>query len=164
MNQNVLFLNFKKIKNFILFLNLIIKVVNTNIFTNVIAKLSNIFTGLIFMLQFYQWYENYSNNQLFDNSEITLSKRLGNDIKYGILDPPKLPLKLDRNKTLKALESSKLCPICLKSKKNESVLTVSGFVFCYPCIFKFVKKYDRCPLTNYQCTVRDITRIYDSAE
>lgn len=115
------------------------------------------------MLQFYQWYGNYTYNQSFNNSE--LSKKLDyKDNKYEMLSPPSFPLELRQNKILRAIESTNLCPICLKQKKNECVLTVSGFVFCYPCIFKYVKKHKKCPLTNYQCNIRNIARIYDSGK
>ncbi|KAA0049979.1 peroxisome biogenesis protein 12 [Cucumis melo var. makuwa] len=29
-----------------------------------------------------------------------------------------------------------ICPLCSDKRANPSVVTVSGFVFCYTCIFK----------------------------
>lgn len=31
-----------------------------------------------------------------------------------------------------------LCPLCSQKRANPSVITVSGFVFCYACVFKYV--------------------------
>ncbi|KDO45425.1 hypothetical protein CISIN_1g0162131mg, partial [Citrus sinensis] len=49
--------------------------------------------------------------------------------------PPKvaregIPLPPDRT----------ICPLCSQKRANPSVVTVSGFVFCYACIFKYVSQ------------------------
>lgn len=31
-----------------------------------------------------------------------------------------------------------ICPLCSQKRANPSVVTVSGFVFCYACIFKYI--------------------------
>lgn len=33
-----------------------------------------------------------------------------------------------------------ICPLCSQKRANPSVVTVSGFVFCYACIFKYVSQ------------------------
>ncbi|RWW10651.1 hypothetical protein GW17_00025798 [Ensete ventricosum] len=33
-----------------------------------------------------------------------------------------------------------LCPLCSQKRMNPSVVAVSGFVFCYSCIFKYVSQ------------------------
>lgn len=33
-----------------------------------------------------------------------------------------------------------MCPLCSQQRANPSVLAVSGFVFCYACIFKYVSQ------------------------
>ncbi|KAK2405706.1 peroxisome biogenesis protein [Trifolium repens] len=53
-----------------------------------------------------------------------------------------------------------ICPLCLQKRVNPSVLTVSGFVFCYACIFKFVTQYKRCPATMMPATVDQIRRLF----
>jgi len=62
------------------------------------------------------------------------------------------------------MQDKNLCPLSTKKRTNECVLSVSGFVFCYVCIFKFVREHQRCPLTNYPCTIKNIIRIYDSSD
>lgn len=41
-----------------------------------------------------------------------------------------IPLPADRT----------LCPLCLQQRANPSVMAVSGFVFCYTCIFKYASQ------------------------
>ena len=33
-----------------------------------------------------------------------------------------------------------VCPLCSQKRTNPSTLAVSGFVFCYACIFKYVSQ------------------------
>ncbi|KAI5399609.1 peroxisome biogenesis protein 12 [Lathyrus oleraceus] len=53
-----------------------------------------------------------------------------------------------------------VCPLCLQKRVNPSVITVSGFVFCYACVFKFVTQYKRCPATMMPATVDQIRRLF----
>lgn len=69
--------------------------------------------------------------------------------------PPKaakegIPLPPDRT----------ICPLCSQKRANPSVVTVSGFVFCYACIFKYVSQYKRCPVTLMPATVEQIRRLF----
>lgn len=53
-----------------------------------------------------------------------------------------------------------LCPLCSQKRANPSAVTVSGFVFCYACIFKYVSQYKRCPVTLMPATVDHIRRLF----
>ncbi|RWW54032.1 hypothetical protein BHE74_00039425 [Ensete ventricosum] len=73
-----------------------------------------------------------------------------------------------------------LCPLCSQKRMNPSVVAVSGFVFCYSCIFKYVSQvrpriylsfdvscdttaflqYKRCPITLMPATVEHIRRLF----
>ncbi|KAG1361871.1 peroxisome biogenesis protein 12 [Cocos nucifera] len=53
-----------------------------------------------------------------------------------------------------------LCPLCSQNWVNPSVIAVSGFVFCYACIFKYVSQYKRCPVTLMPATVEHIRRLF----
>ncbi|XP_002521990.2 peroxisome biogenesis protein 12 [Ricinus communis] len=69
--------------------------------------------------------------------------------------PPKvakegIPLPPDRT----------ICPLCAQKRANPSVVTVSGFVFCYACIFKYVSQYTRCPVTLMPATTEQIRRLF----
>ncbi|KAK8482276.1 hypothetical protein V6N13_055380 [Hibiscus sabdariffa] len=69
--------------------------------------------------------------------------------------PPKvakdgIPLPPDRT----------ICPLCSQKRANPSVVTVSGFVFCYACIHKYVSQYKRCPVTLMQADIDQIRRLF----
>lgn len=53
-----------------------------------------------------------------------------------------------------------ICPLCSQNRVNPSVVAVSGFVFCYACIFKYVSQYKRCPVTLMPATVDQIRRLF----
>ncbi|WCJ43768.1 peroxin-12 [Euphorbia peplus] len=53
-----------------------------------------------------------------------------------------------------------ICPLCSQKRANPSVVTVSGFVYCYACIFKYVSQYNRCPVTLMQATTDEIRRLF----
>ncbi|KAF9607845.1 hypothetical protein IFM89_002062 [Coptis chinensis] len=53
-----------------------------------------------------------------------------------------------------------ICPLCSQKRVNPSVVAVSGFVFCYPCIFRYVSQYKRCPVTLMPTTVEQIRRLF----
>lgn len=42
-----------------------------------------------------------------------------------------------------------LCPLCSQRRGNPSVITVSGFVFCYACVFKYVSQVSFPEAVNF---------------
>ena len=136
-------------------------------------KVSNhCFTSFFFLLQFLQWHQDYNESQSYvlDPSEQSFMSLIlpkdatNNSNENAIIPPPQLPDKLANSKALKSIKENNLCPLCTKKRTNDCVLSVSGFVFCYKCLFRFVKEHQRCPLTNFPCNVNNIIRIYDSVE
>ncbi|KAL2942726.1 Peroxisome biogenesis protein 12 [Bienertia sinuspersici] len=57
-------------------------------------------------------------------------------------------------------QTEQFVPLCSERRANPSVITVSGFVFCYGCIFKYVSQYKRCPVTLIAAEVDDIRRLF----
>lgn len=53
-----------------------------------------------------------------------------------------------------------VCPICMNPWKVETLLSVSGLVFCYRCIQSHLSKSSSCPVTHYPATMEDLVRIY----
>jgi len=58
------------------------------------------------------------------------------------------------------------CPLCRKKLVNPSVLTVSGYIFCFDCISSHLLRYGNCPIrgtqvSNYSDKIR---RIFVSNE
>ncbi|XP_077290086.1 peroxisome assembly protein 12-like [Arctopsyche grandis] len=52
------------------------------------------------------------------------------------------------------------CPICLQNWKTPTVLSVSGYVFCYKCLIRHLNDESKCPVTKYDANVNDIIRVY----
>lgn len=94
-----------------------------------------------FFLQFLQWWQDSSTTQ----------QTIG---QLPIPDPP----QFDRN----AHNYANVCPICLQDFVIPTILQISGYVFCYKCITKHLRKKQFCPVTNYPATMDDLVRIYDS--
>ena len=134
------------------------------------------FTSLLFFLQFFKWYQQYAENETFASSSSTfttiksifkwMNPNEANESKIDdqIIEAPKISEKILENRAYQNLKKNNLCPLCNKKRKNDCALTVSGFVFCYPCIFKFIKEHNRCPITNYPCTTKHLVRLYLSQE
>jgi peroxin-12 len=77
--------------------------------------------------------------------------------------PPPLPPAFAGNASVRmsTLDAS-TCPICQKRRVNPAA-SVSGFVFCYPCIYRHVEENGECPVTQIPCDVASIVKIYDDA-
>lgn len=59
--------------------------------------------------------------------------------------------------------SSYICLICLHVRKNECVLSNTGYVFCYSCIHRYVTSKGRCPVTGHPCNVDNIVKLFTLA-
>eukprot|EP00898_Chlorokybus_atmophyticus_P007902 jgi/Chlat1/8112/Chrsp75S00606 len=55
------------------------------------------------------------------------------------------------------------CPLCLRTRTNPALSAVSGYAFCYPCLFAYVQTHSRCPITLAPATLEDVRRLYTSA-
>ncbi len=47
-------------------------------------------------------------------------------------------------------------------RTNPAMVEVSGYVFCYPCIFRHVNEHGRCPVTLRPATVDSVRRLYQN--
>ncbi|KAJ3682392.1 hypothetical protein LUZ60_014965 [Juncus effusus] len=73
--------------------------------------------------------------------------------------PPPPPPKVAKDGVQLPADKT-LCPLCCQKRNNPSVLSVSGFVFCYSCVFKSVTQHKRCPVTLMPATVEQIRRLF----
>ncbi|XP_068653652.1 peroxisome biogenesis protein 12 [Aristolochia californica] len=73
--------------------------------------------------------------------------------------PPPLPPKVAED-GIPLPPDKTICPLCSQKRANPSVVSVSGFVFCYTCIFKYVSQYKRCPVTLMPAAVDQIRRLF----
>lgn len=95
-----------------------------------------------FFLQFMQWWQDSSSSASRSFAQLPLP------------EPP----QLDEN----ANKYCNMCPLCLQEFQIPTIVQISGYVFCYKCITKHLKKHHFCPVTNYPATMDDLVRIYDS--
>ncbi|KAJ3170214.1 ubiquitin-protein ligase peroxin 12 [Geranomyces variabilis] len=52
-----------------------------------------------------------------------------------------------------------ICPICTSPRTNPTMIP-SGYVFCYPCIFKYVDEAGKCPITWVNTRTDELRKIY----
>ncbi|XP_015518242.1 peroxisome assembly protein 12 [Neodiprion lecontei] len=130
-------------KKFLTITDLLMKIrLGTLTFSNGIDLFGMLFTRSLefgaFFLQFLRWWnqENYYVNLMALPTPV----------------PPEVP-KI-------ALQYKGLCPICRKGRQIPTALPVSGYVFCYQCILKYIREYEKCPITNYPAKEDDLIRLY----
>lgn len=75
--------------------------------------------------------------------------------------PPAPPLPHPEGVALPSDPS--ICPLCLTKRTNPAMAVVSGYVFCYPCLFNYVGRVGCCPVTRNPMTVAQMRRLYQSA-
>ncbi|KAK7789322.1 hypothetical protein R5R35_009191 [Gryllus longicercus] len=71
-----------------------------------------------------------------------------------------LPVPPPPTQDKEELHLKRLCPICRKSWRIETLLPVSGFVFCFRCIMQYVQEHRACPVTGYPASTKDLVRLY----
>lgn len=79
-------------------------------------------------------------------------------VNSGSLPPP--PQQSPSLKVGFDSDGTSACPICKQQLKIETVLLVSGYVFCYRCIWDVLNVEKKCPVTGIPATVDDLIRIY----
>ncbi|XP_029945546.1 peroxisome assembly protein 12 [Salarias fasciatus] len=94
----------------------------------------------VFFLQFLDWW--YSS----DNQSAVKS--------LTSMPAPPPPLHLQQSADRRS------CPLCLHLRSNATALSTSGFVFCYRCIYNYVKANRRCPLTGFPSELQHLVKIY----
>jgi len=55
------------------------------------------------------------------------------------------------------------CPLCRRPCTSPAQLSVSGYVFCYQCVFPHVMQHGVCPVTLLPATLDHVRRLYDAA-
>lgn len=105
----------------------------------------------VFFLQFLEWWYSSDNQSTLK----TLTS----------LPAPPPPLHLQVDSPTFTEEScsgsgTRNCPLCRRLRTNATVLSTSGFVFCYRCIYMYVKANHRCPVTGYPTELQHLIKIY----
>uniref|UniRef100_A0A1B6C605 Peroxisome assembly protein 12 n=1 Tax=Clastoptera arizonana TaxID=38151 RepID=A0A1B6C605_9HEMI len=94
----------------------------------------------VFFLQCLQWWQSEEQNR-------TIHK--------NIVPPPP--------KNESDMENSSICPVCKGLCQIETALSVSGYVFCYRCIYQALTDVKSCPVTGFPATIDDLIRLYPSS-
>lgn len=105
----------------------------------------------VFFLQFLEWW--YSSDNQNTVKALTSTP----------VPPPPLHLQEDQsspNSPTATAHSNRTCPLCRCLRANSTVLSTSGFVFCYRCIYTYVKANRRCPVTGYPSELQHLIKIY----
>ncbi|XP_038163799.1 peroxisome assembly protein 12 [Cyprinodon tularosa] len=100
----------------------------------------------VFFLQFLEWWYSSENQSTVKTATS--------------LPAPPPPLHLQGLDT-QAAADKKNCPLCLKLRTNSTVLSTSGFVFCYRCVYAYVKANRCCPLTGFPTELQHLIKIYE---
>ncbi|KAF0977528.1 hypothetical protein FDP41_003520 [Naegleria fowleri] len=118
---------------------------------NILYSLSDYSTHLLlaiaFLFKFFEWY--------FSNESSLVPK--GNIV---IPSPPEQPERAVGG--LEVPTNPRHCPICKKERRNSTLLTVSGFVFCYKCIQSHLQTHQKCPITHIACTSSHLVKIFEN--
>lgn len=106
----------------------------------------------VFFLQFLEWW--YSS----DNQDTVKA------LTSMPVPPPPLHLQEDQStsdsQSSTTSHSKRTCPLCHCIRANSTVLSTSGFVFCYRCIYTYVKAKRCCPVTGYPSELQHLIKIY----
>nr|XP_057904261.1 peroxisome assembly protein 12 [Doryrhamphus excisus]XP_057904262.1 peroxisome assembly protein 12 [Doryrhamphus excisus]XP_057904263.1 peroxisome assembly protein 12 [Doryrhamphus excisus] len=99
----------------------------------------------VFFLQFLDWW--YSSDNQATVKTLTS------------LPAPPPPLHLEMADHSEERDRTR-CPLCRRLRVNATTLSTSGFVFCYRCIYTYVKANHRCPLTGFPTALQHLIKIY----
>mmetsp|Transcript_9885 Transcript_9885/g.14572 ORF Transcript_9885/g.14572 Transcript_9885/m.14572 type:complete len:339 (+) Transcript_9885:14-1030(+) len=78
-----------------------------------------------------------------------------------IMVPKSAPSRPTTLKSSRLPSNLKLCPICKQERTNPTLLSSSGYVFCFKCITHYVKTHSKCPLTDRYSHIDHLRRIFD---
>lgn len=105
----------------------------------------------VFFLQFLEWWYMYGDHQ----AQLAFTS-------LPIPQPPKDEVNPDLKHLLP--ENKSRCPLCQRNRTNETTLSTSGFVFCYPCIFNYISNHGCCPITKYPTSLDQVIKLYPPSD
>lgn len=60
-------------------------------------------------------------------------------------------------------EDASLCPVCRRRRVNPALAEVSGYAFCYTCLFNYVVEKGCCPVSRVRMTTEKVRRLYPAS-
>uniref|UniRef100_A0A914EFL5 Peroxisome assembly protein 12 n=1 Tax=Acrobeloides nanus TaxID=290746 RepID=A0A914EFL5_9BILA len=121
------------------------------IFLTIPSIFGRLFTYGLFFIQFLEFF--YGSN---------LSKQFSLTGSHKRSTPPRHPLKRIPEAEILNMDVDK-CPICFKRRQNDTILSVSGYVFCFTCINDYVGREGLCPVTFLPATQNELVRMYHAS-
>lgn len=112
------------------------------------VSLSTTLSVGVFFLQFLEWW--YSSDNRSTVKTLTALPA----------PPPPLHLQPSNQSAAESERYLRTCPLCQRPRTNATVLSTSGFVFCYRCVYTYVKTHRRCPVTGYPSHLQQLVKIY----
>eukprot|EP00890_Picochlorum_soloecismus_P003021 jgi/Picsp_1/371/NSC_00369-R1_protein len=88
----------------------------------------------------------------------TAEEALGSNASLPVPPPP--PAYSTLHGEYKLPKDTAVCPLCLNRRVNPCLVSSSGYVFCYPCIFKYVEANGACPITGIAVDMSKLRRIF----
>lgn len=104
----------------------------------------------LFLVQFLDWWHN--------SAEVPSSSLSLSALTTTIPPAPKAPSAAGNVNVLSLNPGH--CPICRRPRRNDTLLTTSGYVFCYACIFRHLEADRRCPVTSRPATKAALVRLF----
>nr|XP_006822998.1 PREDICTED: peroxisome assembly protein 12-like [Saccoglossus kowalevskii] len=98
----------------------------------------------VFFLQFLEWW--YTNESHRNSMALTA---------LPVPSPPHNKTQLDS-----LPPDTLVCPLCHRRRTNDTTLSTSGYVFCYPCIYTYVQSHKCCPITRYPSKTNHLIKLY----
>ncbi|CEF62293.1 Peroxisome assembly protein 12 [Strongyloides ratti] len=125
-----------------------------NLFVGLFSKFGKILSYILVAIQVLNFVQESADGVTSKIFNIFSENSLG-ERKSDIQFPVK---KLNEAEALNLSENQ--CPLCLKKRENDTVLSCSGYIFCFKCIYQFISKYGRCPVTSIPATTKELVKMY----
>ncbi|KXJ28244.1 peroxisome assembly protein 12 [Exaiptasia diaphana] len=119
-----------------------------NVLGNILVNvLSNGLPLVVFFLKFLEWWYSSENT----NTVVAVTQ-------LPIPPPPPQPKAAEFGVQLPSHPAQ--CPLCKNVRTNPAVLTTSGYVFCYPCIYRHLNQHGCCPVTHLPSSQQQLVRLF----
>ncbi|XP_073351415.1 peroxisome assembly protein 12 [Pagrus major] len=114
----------------------------------------------VFFLQFLEWWYSSDNQSTVKTLTSLPAPPPPVHLQQEHSGQDSSPISSNEDKDTQLSSDRIKCPLCRRLRTNATVLSTSGFVFCYRCIYTYVKANRRCPLTSYPTELQHLIKIY----
>jgi len=122
----------------------------TRILKTIPSLIGRLFTYAMFLAQFYNYYSTDDVSSQFGLVSLA-------NMKPAVPHPS---VKVNREQEMLSTMETGKCPICHNARRNDAVLSVSGYIFCYSCIHPYLSLNGHCPVTSLPAKTDQLIRVY----